>query len=110
MVIGDGQLLNHIIDESAAAEPNAPCFEIPRSNVSYEAGFRTVTRRQFANAVNGVAWWIKDSLGPGKDFETLAYFGSWDVKYNLLLFGAVKAGYKVIWLRAPWIRITRIDF
>ena len=34
-------------------------------------------------------------LGPGKDFETLAYIGPLDVRYNALLLGAVKAGYKV---------------
>ena len=48
-----------------------------------------------ANAINGVAWWMQQSLGPAINFETLAYFGPWDIRYILLLLGAVKAGYKV---------------
>ena len=89
------QLLNHIIDEIATAEPDAPCFETPKSTKSYESGFHKVTRQRFASAIDGVAWWLDKSLGSGRDFQTLAYFGPWDARYNLLLFGAVKCGYKV---------------
>ena len=91
------QLLNHVIDEIAAAEPDSPCLEIPVSEATYELGFRSVTRQQFASAVNGAAWWLEESLGRGRDFQTLAYFGPWDVRYNILLFAAVKVGYKVRW-------------
>lgn len=89
------QLLNHIVDGMAKARPSAVWAEIPRSITSYELGFRKITYRSLANAINGVAWWLHRSLGPSKDFETLAYFGSWDVRYIILLLGAVKVGYKV---------------
>ena len=89
------QLLNHIVDGMAKARPLVVWAEIPRSITSYELGFRKITYRSLANAINGVAWWLHRSLGPSKDFETLAYFGPWDVRYIILLLGAVKVGYKV---------------
>lgn len=90
------QLLNHMVDGLAKARPLSVWAETPKSTTSYEAGFHKVTYRAFSNAINGVAWWLHDSLGQGQDFETLAYFGLWDIRYVVLLLGAVKAGYKMI--------------
>jgi len=53
-----------------------------------------------ANAIDGLAWWIKEQLGESRTFETLVYFGTWDPRYILLLLAAVKAGYKVNELHA----------
>ena len=89
------QLLNRMVDDIARVRPTAVWAEMPVSTTSYGPGFRKITYRMFANAINGVAWWMHHSLGPGQDFETLAYFGPWDMRYCLLLLGAVKAGYKV---------------
>ena len=65
------------------------------STTSYESGFRKITYCMLANAIDGVAWWLQQSLGLGQEFETLAYFGPWDIRYIVLLLGAVKVGYKV---------------
>lgn len=89
------QLLNHVVDGLANTRPFSVWAEIPKCSTSYEAGFRRVTYRALSNAINGIAWWLHDILGQGKDFETLAYFGLWDIRYVVLLLGAVKAGYKV---------------
>ncbi len=89
------QLLNHMVDDIARATPSAVWVETPISATSYEPGFQKVTYAMLANAINGVAWWMQQSLGPAQNFETLAYFGPWDIRYVLLLLGAVKAGYKV---------------
>lgn len=89
------QLLNHMVDDIARVRPCSVWAEMPVSTTSYEAGFRKITYRMLANAINGAAWWMHESLGPGKEFETLAYFGPWDIRYVVLLLGAVKAGYKV---------------
>ena len=89
------QLLNHMVDDIARVRPCSVWAEMPVSTTSYEAGFRKITYRMLANAINGAAWWMHQSLGPGQEFETLAYFGPWDIRYVLLLLGAVKAGYKV---------------
>lgn len=89
------QLLNHIVDGLAQTRPYSVWAEIPKSLNTYDAGFRRVTYRDLANAINGVAWWLSESLGQGTNFETLAYFGPWDIRYVVLPLGAVKAGYKV---------------
>jgi acyl-CoA synthetase (AMP-forming)/AMP-acid ligase II len=89
------ELLNHIIDEYARDEPERLYAEIPFSPTTYAAGLRKVTYAAFANAINGMAWWLHHKLGPGKNFETLCYIGPNDLRHNILLLGAVKAGYKV---------------
>ena len=89
------ELLNHIIDRRAHETPEMLYAEIPRSPSSFNEGFRQITYSAFANAINGFAWWLHEHLGTGASFETLVYLGPSDVRYNILLFGAVKAGYKV---------------
>ncbi|KAI4196585.1 MAG: hypothetical protein LQ350_006457 [Teloschistes chrysophthalmus] len=70
--------------------------ELPWSPTTFQAGFRQVTYANFANAINGVAWWLSEELGSSDDFETLLYIGPNDLRHNLLLLGAVKAGYKML--------------
>ena len=89
------QLLNHIVDGTAKIRPSAVYAEVPRSSDSYEQGYRSVTYRAFANAINGVAWWLHDKLGSGQNHQTLAYLGPNDLSYVIMILGAVKAGYKV---------------
>lgn len=89
------QLLNHIIDGLAQVRPESVWAKIPKDSLSYDAGYRKITYNLMANAINGMALWIKNTLGESKTFETLAYFGTWDPRYIILLLAAVKAGYKV---------------
>ena len=89
------QLLIHVVDGMAKARPEALFAEYPISATTYADGDLKITYDSLANAVNGVAWWLNRELGPGKDFETLAYIGPNDVRYNAMILGAVKAGYKV---------------
>ncbi|MCJ1251009.1 hypothetical protein MMC30_008240 [Trapelia coarctata] len=90
------QLLPHIVDGMARARPQAPYAELPVSPTSYDEGFVKVNYAAFANLVNGLAWWLKDTLGVGENFETLAYIGPNDVRYNGLMLAAVKTGYKTL--------------
>jgi len=89
-------LLNHIVDHVAAKKPQALYAEFPVSALTYEEGFRKVTYGDFANAINGIAWWLHENLGPGGNLETLAFIGPNNLLYPSLILGAVKAGYKVI--------------
>ncbi|KAL3475544.1 hypothetical protein BJX99DRAFT_229519, partial [Aspergillus californicus] len=93
------QLLPHIIDHYAVVKPEAIYAEYPVSLMSYEQGYRPITFKAFANAVNGVAWWLLEKLGPGNG-EILAYVGPNDLRYPALVLGAVKAGY-VMFLTSP---------
>lgn len=94
-VLQQKQLLNHIIDGLAQTRPESVWAKIPRDPSSYDAGYRKITYRLMANAINGLAWWIKGNFEESKTFETLAYFGNWDPRYSILMLAAVKAGYKV---------------
>ena len=89
------QLLNHIIDGMAHARPHALYAEFPKSTTTYDAGFYKITYAALASAVNGVAWLLNRELGPGKNHETLTYIGPRDFRHNVMVLGAVKAGYKV---------------
>lgn len=99
MAVQEKRLLVSIVDELAAQKSEVIYAEYPVSATTYDEGFRKITFPEFANAINGVAWWLHDTIGPGKNFETLAYIGVLDIRYNALLLGAVKAGYKVCLLQ-----------
>ena len=89
------RLLVRIVDYMAVERPDVLYGEFPISPTTYEDGFRGITYSAFANAINGMAWWLHNTLGPGKNFETLAYIGPNDLRYPTLILGANKAGYKV---------------
>ena len=88
-------LVPNLVDKRAALTPDTVYSEYPVSTLSYAEGYRKITYREFANAVNGAAQWLVATLGPGKDFETISYIGPNDIRYPALILGAVKAGYKV---------------
>lgn len=90
------RLIPNIVDQIAQDEPDKPYIELPISPIDFNAGFRQITYGVLANAVNGVAWWLTQTLGPGTGFPTLAYIGPNDLGHNLLLLGAIKAGYKML--------------
>ena len=92
---GKSDILNNIVDCRAKRSPRALYAEFPVSPTSYKDGYRKITYEILANAVNGAAWWLDKTLGPSKNFDTLAYIGPNDLRYNVLILGAVKAGYKV---------------
>ncbi|PWY82061.1 acetyl-CoA synthetase-like protein [Aspergillus heteromorphus CBS 117.55] len=94
-----GVLFPAYVDQVAEAQPEAIYAEFPNHPLSYDYGFRKITYRDLANAINGVAKWLIETLGPGQD-EVLAYFGPTDVRYPALVFGALKAGY-VMYLPSP---------
>lgn len=89
------QLLPNIVDGMAKARPEALYAEMPASYNSYDKGYRKITYRELANAINGIAWFLTEQLGLGEGFETLAYVGPNDLSYPIIILGAVKAGYKV---------------
>ena len=94
-VLQTKRLLVRIVDYLAAEKPQLLYAEFPRSPTTYADGFQSVTYGAFADAINGIAWWLHDTLGLGKNFETLAYIGPNDLRYPALILGANKAGHKV---------------
>lgn len=48
-----------------------------------------------ARAIDRCAWWMEGLLGKGTDFPTIAtYLDPMDFRHVILIFGAIKAGYK----------------
>lgn len=88
-------LIPNIVDQRAQTDPEALYAEYPISTASYKEGYSKIDYRAFANAVNGVAWWLDKTIGRGNNSEMLAYIGPNDIRYPALVLGAVKAGYTV---------------
>jgi acyl-coenzyme A synthetase/AMP-(fatty) acid ligase len=89
------ELTPNIVDQLANVAPDGSYALYPNSPVTYEEGYRTVTYKEFSNAINGLAWWLHETLGPSTNFDVLAYIGPNDIRYNALMLGASKAGYLV---------------
>lgn len=90
-----------LLDRLATEQPDAVLV-----TYSTGAGPVPVTRKQYTNAVDNVAYWLEKELGKGDKSEGLAYFGSGggDVRYGIVMLAAVKAGFYV---SAAWTRSVR---
>ncbi|KAK4693659.1 hypothetical protein P7C71_g3783, partial [Lecanoromycetidae sp. Uapishka_2] len=88
------RLLPQIIDAYVQSDPERVYALVPYS-IDVAQGFRKITYRNLASAVNGVAWWIDREIGHSDNFETLAYMGASDIRYAIFFFAAIKCGYKV---------------
>lgn len=97
-------LIPTLVDKRAALTPHNVYAEYPFSPHTYDQGYRRILFTDLANAVNGIAWWLHQTLGPSHNFETLAYIGPNDIRYPAIILGAVKAGYTVRSPSFPWIR------
>lgn len=89
------RLLPHIVDYYAHHEPGRVFAAISKSE-SVVNGFRDVTMKALAAAVDNMAWWLDRTLKdvPMKQ-RTLAYIGTGDLRYTILLLAAIKCGWKV---------------
>ncbi|KAJ5721627.1 NRPS-like enzyme [Penicillium malachiteum] len=86
------QLIPNLVDHYAASKPDALYAEYPTNPMSYDDGYRKISYKIFANAINGLAYWLTETLGPGNG-EVLCYVGPNDLRYPALVLGAVKAEY-----------------
>lgn len=79
------RLVHLIPDELAKVVPDHPLFSYPKS-AKPQDGFIDVSSRCFANAINRTSWYLKDSLGVPKNFDTVAYMGP--SEFELSNFGS----------------------
>ena len=87
--------LVNLVDHRAKCNPEALYAEYPASATTFDKGYTTISYKAFANAINGAAWWLEANLGRSEEFQTLAYIGPNDLRYNIFILAAVKVGYKV---------------
>jgi acyl-coenzyme A synthetase/AMP-(fatty) acid ligase len=88
------RLLSRLIDERADQGWQRPWASIPRSKDRTQ-GFRDITYREYSNAIDRCAYWIKDTIGTSTTFEPLVYFpgAALDIRYQILVMAAVKTGH-----------------
>lgn len=84
-----------MIDSYAADDSNRVWASLPLDGDDLTKGFRDIKYKQFANAINHAAWWLKEQITSTVTFETLAYSGPKDVRYPILAVAAVKCGKQV---------------
>ena len=89
------RLIPSMIDGIALDTPDKHYCYISRT-ANVEDGFRAITFKEFSNAINACAWWIRAEIGKGIDFDTLAYLGPSDLRNVIIILAAIKTGYKVI--------------
>jgi len=78
------RLVPRIIDDNATAQPGRVCFSIPRCE-ALQAGFRDITWRMYADAVNKTAHFIEKEIGRSDSFETVMYLGFPDLRTFIVL-------------------------
>ncbi|OQE16458.1 hypothetical protein PENSTE_c024G02534 [Penicillium steckii] len=87
------ELPPNIVDHHAEFYPERIWAEFPNSTDNYSDGYRKVSYKELANAVNGIALFLIDSFGQGDGTNILPYIGPNDFRYTILAIGALKAGY-----------------
>lgn len=88
------RLLTHVIDERARQGHARPYASIPRG-ASPSDGFQNISYGIFANAIDRCAYWVQERFGLSTSYQTIAYIGPLDMRYNIFAMAAVKTGFVV---------------
>lgn len=92
------RLLPVTIDDVARISPERVWAILPSKSGE---GWQDVTFPILANAINRMAWFMEEKLGPADgSFPTVCYIGGSDMRYLAMEMAAAKTGYKVRF--RPW--------
>jgi acyl-CoA synthetase (AMP-forming)/AMP-acid ligase II len=99
------KLFINVIEQKAKWLSNHTFMRYPSANWELD-GYRTITWKQYADAINKIAHWLDAELGKSTDNETLAYLGPNDARYAIMLAAMVKTGRQVRFshTKSAWIR------
>ncbi|KAL9055253.1 MAG: hypothetical protein Q9162_003663 [Coniocarpon cinnabarinum] len=90
------RLLGPTIDAIARDDPSRVWAVKPHDDAHLSKGFREVTFRELADAIDRASWWLQDVLPePKEPFEVFAYLGPNDTRILLLVMAATKGRRKV---------------
>jgi long-subunit acyl-CoA synthetase (AMP-forming) len=89
-----GQLIVHAIEEKARWIPNNMFMRYALEDWEQD-GYKTITWKQYANAIDKMAFWFDEQLRKAVDHETVAYFGPNDPRYAILVPAIAKNGRRV---------------
>lgn len=68
------RLIPQILDNLAATEPDRIVYSIANS-ADCAHGFRQISARTFAKAVDRTAWWLHHQVGKPTSIQTVGYIG-----------------------------------
>ncbi|KAM0324351.1 hypothetical protein ACHAQA_008132 [Verticillium albo-atrum] len=60
--------------------------------------FRDISSHAFTQAVDKMAWWLREQVGNPEWIEPVGYIGPHDLRHVLLTYACVKAGYTALFL------------
>lgn len=68
------RLIPQIMDQLASDYPDRVVFSL--ASFEYrQLGFKDITARQFTQAVDKTAWWLRDTLGSPESIQPIGYIG-----------------------------------
>lgn len=91
------RLLINAIDSQVKSNPNGQYLLYAKSSSwEQEGGYRSITWKQFGDAINKAAFWLDQHLPQTKsDPQTIAYVGPNDPGYYIIVAAAVKSKRRV---------------
>ncbi|EQB57641.1 hypothetical protein CGLO_02213 [Colletotrichum gloeosporioides Cg-14] len=90
------RLIPQALADALAEKPDRTWVSYAISNNVARDGFRNITIRQLATAVDRLAWYIDNNIGKSSDFETVMYYGLADVRYIITLIAGIKTGHSIL--------------
>ncbi|KAI4162629.1 MAG: hypothetical protein LQ342_003675 [Letrouitia transgressa] len=91
------RLLANVIDSHAANDPIRVWASVPVNDEDLTQGFRDITYKEFADAINLASWWLAQNVASTTaPFQTVAYSGPKDLRYPVLAMAAVKCGKQLL--------------
>lgn len=100
------RLLTHVIDDRAQQSHARPYASIPRGP-SPRDGFHDISYSAFRNAINRCAQWLHERFGLSTSYQSIAYIGPLDLRYNIFAMAAVKTGHVVLRYIYSHVRLTQ---
>jgi len=88
------RLIPTLVDDIAQSDPERVYVSIARST-DLQDGFRDISYRVFAQAVDRCSWLIERELARSPSFETITYIGPVNLLYQIIVLAAAKTGHKV---------------
>ncbi|RFN54485.1 linear gramicidin synthase subunit d [Fusarium flagelliforme] len=92
----ENHVLVKLIEKIASEDPQRPFLSIPSSDNAQE-GWKPVTFQQFNTAIDYLAHSLS-KISKTEEFPTIAYIGPSDLRYCIILFACIKAGFKALFI------------
>jgi acyl-CoA synthetase (AMP-forming)/AMP-acid ligase II len=96
----ENHVLIKLIENIATEDPERPFLYIPSTEKAQD-GWKPFTFLQLNNAINYLAHSLSNTITRSPDdeeFPTIAYIGPNDLRYSIILFACIKAGFKALFI------------